>query len=60
MVPQPYEVAVQDQDTGKIYNVLVKAISETDAREKGVVTVAQQEQIDQHRLIAVEPNTVTV
>lgn len=60
MVPQPYEVAVQDQDTGKIYNVLVKAISETDAREKGVETVAQQEQLDQHRLIAVEPDTVTV
>ncbi len=58
MVPKPYEVAVQDQDTGTVYNVLVKAISETDARERGVQTVASQEQLDQSRLIAVEPTAV--
>ena len=35
-----------------------KALSETDAREKGVETVANQEQLDQSSLIAVEPNMV--
>ena len=58
MQPKPYEVAIQDQDTGRVYNVLVKAISEDDARSRGVQTVAQQEQLDQSRLIAVEPNAV--
>ena len=58
MKPTPFEVTVQDQDTGKTYNVLVKALSETDAREAGVETVANQEQLDQSRLIAVEPNSV--
>jgi len=56
--PTPFEVTVQDQDTGKTYNVLVKALSETDARDLGVQTVANQEQLDQSRLIAVEPNVV--
>ena len=59
MQPKPFEVAVQDQDSGKVYNVLVKALSETDARERGVQTVAQQEQLDQSRLIAVEPHAAT-
>jgi hypothetical protein len=58
MVPKPFEVTVQDQDTGKTYNVLVKALSETDAREAGVETVASQEQLDPERLIAIEPNMV--
>ncbi len=58
MVPKPYEVTVQDQDTGKTYTVLVKALSETDARDKGVETVANQEQLNQSSLIAVEPNAV--
>ena len=58
MQPQPFEVAIQDQDTGKVFNVLVKALSETDARENGVQMVAQQESIDPSRLIAVEPHAV--
>ena len=58
MKPQPFEVAVQDQDTGKVYNVLVKALSEDDARERGIQTVANDEKIDQSRLIAVEPIAV--
>ena len=58
MTPKPFEVSVQDQDTGKTYIVLVKALSETDARENGVQTVAKQEQLDPSRLIAVEPDTV--
>ncbi|GAF76406.1 unnamed protein product [marine sediment metagenome] len=58
MTPTPFEVSVQDQDTGKTYTVLVKALSETDAREKGVQTVAQQEQLNPSSLIAVEPNAV--
>jgi hypothetical protein len=58
MMPKPFEVSVQDQDTGKTYTVLVKALSETDAREKGVQTVAQQEQLNPSSLIAVEPDAV--
>jgi len=58
MKPTPFEVTVQDQDTGKTYTVLVKALSETDARDRGVETVANQEQLDQSRLIAVEPTMV--
>jgi hypothetical protein len=58
MIPKPFEVTVQDQDTGKTYTVLVKALSETDAREAGVQTVAKQEQINPSSLIAVEPDTV--
>jgi len=58
MIPKPFEVTVQDQDTGKTYTVLVKGISETDARDRGVETVAHQEKLDQNRLIAVEPNSV--
>jgi hypothetical protein len=58
MTPKPFEVSVQDQDTGKTYTVLVKALSETDAREKGVQTVAQQEQLNPSSLIAVEPDAV--
>ena len=58
MVPKPFEVTVQDQDTGKTYNVLVKALSETDAREAGVETVANKEQLDPERLVAIEPNMV--
>jgi hypothetical protein len=59
MTPKPFEVTVQDQDTGKTYDVLVKALSETDARDKGVETVATREQLDPSRLIAIEPNTVS-
>lgn len=58
MVPKPFEVTVQDQDTGSTYTVLVKALSETDAREAGVETVASQEQLDPTRLIAIEPDMV--
>lgn len=59
MTPKPYEVSVQDQDSGKIYHVVVKAISETEAREEGVETVARQNQLDANRLIAVEPDSIS-
>jgi len=58
MKPIPFEVNVQDQDTGKTYAVIVKALSETDARDAGVKMVADQEQINPSRLIAVEPAMV--
>jgi hypothetical protein len=55
MIPTPYEVSVQDQDTGRVYTVLVKAISEDDARERGILEVSAQEKINHNSLIAVEP-----
>ena len=58
MQPEPFEVAVQDEDTGKVYYVLVKGISETDARERGVQTVARQNRLDPGSLIAVEPHAI--
>ena len=58
-IPQPYQVTVQDQQSGKEYTVLVKAISETDARDAGVTMVAQQEKLNPQNLIAVEPHAVS-
>lgn len=52
---QNYEVVVRDQDTGKSYPALVKAFTETDAREKAVRQIARREKLDTGRLIAVEP-----
>ena len=54
-----YEVKVTDQDTGKDYPVVVTAESDTDARDAAVQVVADQEQIDPSRLIAVEPHAIT-
>jgi hypothetical protein len=50
---EPYEISVQDQDTGAVYDVLVKGLSEADARERGVLIVAQQELLDQTRLATI-------
>jgi hypothetical protein len=53
-----YEVVVTDQDTGRDYPVVVTAESDTDARDHAVQVVADKEQIDPSRLIAVEPHAI--
>lgn len=50
-----FSVDVQDQDTGKTYNVIVDALDDAKARDRAVVTVANQNKLNQEVLIATDP-----
>ena len=50
-----YAVEVQDQDTGKVYNVVVDAYDDASARDAATRLVANENKLDNHRLIAADP-----
>ncbi len=55
LVETEYQVEVQDQDTGRAYVVNVEAESDAGARDAAVRLVANENQLDHHRLIAADP-----
>ncbi len=55
MAEAKFSVDVQDQDTGKTYNVIVDATDDTRARDRAVLVVARQNKLNQETLIATEP-----
>ncbi len=55
MTEAKFSVDVQDQDTGKMYNVVVDALNGAKARDRAVVTVANQNKLNQESLIATDP-----
>ncbi len=57
MSKEKFSVDVQDQDTGKVYNVVVDAMDDTRARDRAVLVVARQNKLNQETLIATDPKT---
>ena len=55
MVEAKFSVDVQDQDTGKVYNVVIDAMDDTRARDRAVLVVARQNKLNQETLIATDP-----
>jgi hypothetical protein len=55
MAEAKFAVDVQDQDTGKVYNVVVDAMDDTRARDRAVLVVARQNKLNQETLIATDP-----
>lgn len=53
--PQPREVTVIDQDTGREYHVIVRSLDETDARTKAITQVANKHNLDSNKLLAADP-----
>lgn len=50
-----YQVDVQDQDSGSVFTVNVEAGGDSAARDAAVRLVASENQLDQNRLIAADP-----
>lgn len=57
MAEAKFSVDVQDQDTGKVYNVVVDAMDDTRARDRAVLVVARQNKLNQETLIATDPKS---
>jgi hypothetical protein len=55
MVEAKFSVDVQDQDTGKVYNVVIDAMDDARARDRAVLVVARQNKLNQETLIATDP-----
>ena len=50
-----FSVDVEDQDTGKSYNVIVDAVNDAAARTRATRTVARKYKLEDHRLLASNP-----
>jgi len=53
-----YSVDVTNQDSGAVHNVVVFAMSETDARDKAVHLVSNRESVNSDQLLAADPKAV--
>jgi len=53
-----YSVDVTNQDSGAVHNVVVFAMSETDARDRAVDLVSKRESVNSDQLLAADPKAV--
>lgn len=59
VVGEPTSVEVTDQDTGKVYTIVVRATGDNEARAKAVAVIASRKGISADRLMPTAPDSVT-